>query len=87
MNFINSSRSIKSLINLDEGETGEIIQVRGKPETHRYLYGLGLAMGRCVSVTGTVLSGHDSTLTVKTGENFTAINKDIAQDIKVQVTR
>jgi len=87
MNFINSSRSIKSLLNLDEGETGEIIQVRGKPETHRYLCSLGLSMGRCISVTGAVLPGYDSALTVKTGNKVASINKDIAQQIKVQVTR
>ena len=42
--------AIKYLSNLSEGETGEIIQVRGKPEIHRYLYGKGLAMGRIISV-------------------------------------
>ena len=39
---------IRSLCYLSQGETGEIIQVSGKPEIHRYLYRNGLAMGRTV---------------------------------------
>ena len=79
--------AIKYLSNLSEGETGEIIQVRGKPEIHRYLYGKGLAMGRIVSVDNSgVISGNTS-FTIHSGGRKTTIEKEIARDIKVRVAR
>ncbi len=73
---------IRSLINLADGETGEIIQVRGKPEVHRYLYGKGLKMGRVISVNST---GTESFLTVKSGDMISMIDREIAHNIKVRV--
>jgi Fe2+ transport system protein FeoA len=75
---------IRALSNLSEGETGEIIQVRGKPEVHRYLYTKGLAMGRKVSVNNTTVSP-DSSLTIQSGNMISTIDRDIAYNIKVRV--
>ncbi len=58
MNYSDLPR-ITSLSNLSEGETGTIIQVRGKPEEHRNLCGMGLAMGRFISVCGTETTPQD----------------------------
>ena len=79
--------NIKYLSNLNEGETGEIIQVRGKPETHRYLYGIGLTMGRSVSISGAGMTPQGSALTVRAGDKVATIEKNIADNIKVQTTR
>jgi len=77
-------REIRSLSNLAEGETGEIVQVRGKPETHRYLYTRGLIMGRKISVSNNAASP-DISLTLIPGNNVSTIGKDIAGNIKVRL--
>jgi len=77
-------REIRSLNNLTEGETGEIIQVRGKPETHRYLYTKGLIMGRKISVNNTAVTP-DISITLMPGNNIFTIGKDVASNIKVRL--
>jgi Fe2+ transport system protein FeoA len=77
-------REIRSLNNLAEGETGEIIQVRGKPETHRYLYTRGLIMGRKLSVSNNTVSPEMS-LVLMPGNGISTIGKDIASNIKVRL--
>jgi Fe2+ transport system protein FeoA len=74
-----------SLNNLSEGETGEIILVRGKPDFHRYLHGMGLTMGRTVSVNPSDNASPDSSLIVQSGNMVSTIGKDIAHNIKVRV--
>jgi Fe2+ transport system protein FeoA len=78
---------ITSLSNLIEGETGRIIQVRGKPEEHRNFYGMGLAMGRFISVCGTETTPQGLALTVKSGDKITRLTDNLANNIKVQVPR
>jgi Fe2+ transport system protein FeoA len=87
MNHFEQSTNIKYLSNLNEGETGEIIQVRGKPETHRYLYGMGLTMGRSVSVSRVGTTPQDTALTVRAGDKVATIERNMADNIKVQTTR
>lgn len=76
---------IRSLCYLSQGETGEIIQVSGKPEIHRYLYRNGLAMGRTVLVQAAESISPDSPLTVQSGGIVSNITRDIAHNIKVRV--
>jgi Fe2+ transport system protein FeoA len=78
--------AVKFLSNLSEGETGEIIQVRGKPEVHRYLYSKGLAMGRIISVDNKGAIAPDTCLTIRSGGKTAIVEKQIAQNIKVRVS-
>ena len=78
-------REIRSLNTLAEGETGEIVQVRGKPETHRYLFNKGLAMGRRISINSAANQSPDSTLVIRSGDVVSSIGKDLAGSIKVRL--
>jgi Fe2+ transport system protein FeoA len=78
--------AVKILSNLSQGETGEIIQVRGKPELHRYLYSKGLAMGRIISVDDRGAIAPDACLTIRSGGKTTIVEKQIAQNIKVRIS-
>jgi Fe2+ transport system protein FeoA len=85
MNNKEQSLKTKYLSNLSEGETGEIIQVRGKPEMHRYLSSQGLMMGRSISVNSSLTATQDQFFTIRTGDRVAVIDKAIAGNIKVLV--
>jgi hypothetical protein len=73
--------SIRSLNNLSRGDTGEIIQVSGKPETHRYLCSKGLTIGRTISV-----DNSDDGFRVQSGNMISEIGSDLARNIKVRIS-
>jgi Fe2+ transport system protein FeoA len=73
---------LTSLNNLAEGETGQIVLVRGKPEMHRYFSGMGLVMGQ--SVSGLAASLDDSSVTIKAGDKIAIIERDLAKNIKIK---
>jgi hypothetical protein len=75
--------NIKSLNNLSKGDTGEIIQISGKPDTHRYLCSKGLAIGHIVSVDDT---RSDAYFTIQSGNMVSTINKELAHNIKVRIS-
>ena len=76
---------IKPLCSLSEGEIGEIVQVRGKPDVHRYLYGKGLTMGRMISVDNAGVISGNACLTVRSGGKTATLEKEMAHNIKVRV--
>jgi len=78
--------AIRYLSNLSEGETGEIVQVRGKPDFHRYLFGQGLMMGSKVCVNHTDSHTADTSLTVRAGNYIAVIDKALAHNIKVRIS-
>jgi Fe2+ transport system protein FeoA len=76
---------IDYLSNLSEGETGEIIQVRGKPEIHRYLCSKGLVMGRSISISSALTTPQNKIFTIRTGDMVAVIDRVTAGNIKVLV--
>jgi|PlaIllAssembly_1097288.scaffolds.fasta_scaffold366978_1 Fe2+ transport system protein FeoA len=76
---------IDYLSNLSEGETGEIVQVRGKPEVHRYLNSQGLMLGRSVSVDGALTTPQNQFITIHAGDRVAVIDREIASNVKVQI--
>jgi hypothetical protein len=77
--------NIKYLSNLSAGEAGEIIQVRGKPETHRYLHSQGLMMGRSIFVNSAENTPQDQMFTIQAGDMIAVIDRATAGNIKVLV--
>ena len=75
--------SIMPLSSLSEGESGEIIYMRGKPEVHRFLKEKGLRMGLRISIGNT--EEPETSLAVHSGDIVSVIGKDIAQQIKVRL--
>lgn len=79
------TREIRSLNNLVEGETGEIIQVRGKPETHRFLYSKGLVLGQNISVSNASAVSADTPITIMLSGTVSTIGREMANNIKVRL--
>ena len=86
MNYFELPR-ITSLSNLSEGESGTIIQVRGKPEEHRSMCCMGLAIGRSIYICDTEKDAEGPSLMVKSGDRIAMLEKKLAKNIKVKVTR
>jgi hypothetical protein len=85
MKNVRQKTKIDYLSNLSEGDTGEIVQVRGKPDMHRYLSNKGLMMGRSVSVNSTTVTPENFFLTIKAGNRVEVIDRAVANNIKVLV--
>jgi len=75
----------KPLSNLSEGENGKIVQIRGKAIMQRYLYEMGLAVGRSISIKKVETTPLDSSVTVKAGDRISTLGNKLAINIQVQV--
>jgi hypothetical protein len=85
MKNVKRQMKIDYLSNLSEGDAGEIIQVRGKTDMHRYFSNKGLMMGRSVSVNGAADTPENLSLTFKAGNRVEVIDRAVASNIKVMV--
>jgi Fe2+ transport system protein FeoA len=75
----------KPLSDLSEGESGKIVRIRGKAAIHRYLYGMGLAVGRRISIKKVENTPLGSSVTVETGGRISTLSKDLILNIRVEV--
>ena len=75
---------IKPLTGLSNGDTGEIVQVRGKPWAHYRLHSLGLTLGCSVSMVKCA-TAQDSSMTIRIGDKLVSLEKNLALNIKVRV--
>jgi len=76
---------IKPLNGLSDGEAGTIVQILGKPEMQRYLYSLGLVVGNKLVMDNAGSAPQYSSVNIKVGDKLVTLEKDIADNIKVQV--
>lgn len=76
---------VKPLCNLSEGENGKIVQIRGKAAMHRYLYEMGLTVGRSISIKKVETTPLDSSVTVKVGDRISTLGRKLALNIQVKV--
>jgi Fe2+ transport system protein FeoA len=81
------SKHVKPLINLNEGETGKIVKIRGKAVDHYYLCERGITVGKSVAIDNTRTKPEDTSIAVRIGNKIAEIQKKIALDIRVQVPR
>ena len=79
--------NVKPLCSLNEGETGKIVKIRGKAEEHCYLLGRGFTVGKSVSIDAAKTKPGDTSLFVRMGNKISEIQKKMALNIRVQVTR
>lgn len=77
--------SVKLLSNLDIGEKGRIVRIRGEAAMHRLLFDLGLFIGRTVSVEKSSLPQLEDPIEVRTQESVLSLEKQIAASIHVEV--
>jgi Fe2+ transport system protein FeoA len=77
----------KTLSSLNEGETGKIVKIRGKAVELCYLWEQGLIVGKNVSIDYSTIKPEDLSIKVKTGNKILEIQKRLAMNISVQVSR
>jgi len=75
----------KPLSNSCEGENGNIVQIRGKPAMHRYLYDMGLTVGRSISVKKVEATPLDTSVTVTAGDRIVTLSNKLALNIQVEI--
>lgn len=76
---------VKPLSDLCEGKSGKIVQIRGKVPVQRYLYEMGLAVGRRIYIKKVENTPLDSTITIKAENRTSTLKRNIALDIRVRV--
>jgi len=77
--------SVKLLSNLDIGEKGRIVRIRGEAAMHRLLFDLGLFVGRTVSIEKPSLPLLEDPIEIRTQESVLSLEKQIAASIHVEV--
>ena len=76
---------VKQLSKLDSGEKGKIVKIRGEAGMHRYLFELGLVVGRTISVERTSLALLGDPIEVRVNSSILSLEKEVAANIQVEV--
>jgi Fe2+ transport system protein FeoA len=76
---------VKTLNNLNHGEKGKIIMVRGAASIHRYLYGLGLFVGRTIAIEKPVPVPLNRSVYVRINTGTFSLENEVAANIKVEI--
>ena len=77
--------SVKLLSKLGHGEKGRIVKIRGEAGMHRYLFELGLVVGRTISIEKTSLTPLGDPIEVRVNGSVLSLEKEIATNIQVEV--
>ena len=76
---------IRLLSRLSYGEKGIIVKIRGQAAVHRYLYKLGLVVGRTISIEKASLTLLEEPIEVRVNSRVLSLEKDVAANIQVKV--
>ena len=77
--------SVKLLSRLDSGERGRIVKIRGEAGMHRYLFELGLVVGRVIAVERTSMTLLAAPIEVRVNGSVLSLEKEVAANIQVKV--
>ena len=77
--------SVKLLSRLVHGEKGRIVKIRGEAGMHRYLFELGLVVGRTISIEDTSLTPLGDPIEIRVNSSVLSLDKDVAANIQVEV--
>jgi Fe2+ transport system protein FeoA len=78
-------KCVKPICDLNEGEKGRIVQIRGKIVEHRYLSLLGIAVGRSIIIDKVVTTPRERIITLAVGDIKFTLDKIMSQNIQVEV--
>lgn len=78
--------SKKLLSRLDSGEKGRIIKIRGEAGVHRYLFELGLFVGRHISIERINLVPLEDSIKVRVNGSIFSLEKALANNIHVEIS-
>lgn len=76
---------VKTLNKLSHGEKGKIIKVRGRASMHRYLYGLGLFVGRTIAIEKPLPVPLNQSVYVRMNTGTFSLENEVAANIKVEI--
>jgi Fe2+ transport system protein FeoA len=76
---------VQLLSRLDNGEKGRIVKIRGEAGMHRYLFELGLVVGRVIVVEKTNMALLADPIKVRVNGSVLSLEKDIATNIHIEV--
>ena len=77
--------NVKQLSNLDDGENGRIVKIRGNPGIHRYLFELGLMVGRHIHVEKMGTDSLDNPVKIRLDKNILSLDTEVAANIQVEI--
>ena len=78
--------SKKLLSRLDNGEKGRIIKIRGEAGVHRYLFELGLFVGRHISIERINSIPVENFIKVRVNGSTFSLDKALANNIHVEIS-
>jgi Fe2+ transport system protein FeoA len=76
---------VKLLSKLGCGEKGRIVKIRGEANMHRYLFELGLVVGRIISIEKTGMTPLGDPIEIRINSRVLSLEKDVAANIQVEV--
>jgi len=76
---------VKPIDELNEGEKGRIVQIRGKIAEQRFLNILGIVVGRDISIDRVITTPHERIITITNGIIDLTIHKTLCHNIQVEV--
>lgn len=76
---------VKLLSKLGHGEKGRIVRIRGEAAIHRFLFDLGLFVGRTISVEKTNMTPLGDPIEVRVRTRVLSLERDLAANIHVEV--
>ena len=76
---------IKPIYELNEGEKGRIVQIRGKVAEQRFLNILGIVVGRDISIDRVITTPSERIMTITNGIIDLTIHKAFCHNIQVEV--
>lgn len=78
---------VKLLSTLQCGEKGKIVKIRGAAALHRYLFELGLFVGRMISIEKTALVPLGEAIEVRIKSGVLSLETEVAGNIQVKVQK
>lgn len=76
---------VKLLSKLGCGEKGRIVKIRGEVGMHRYLFELGLVVGRTISIEKTNMILVRDPIEVRVNGSVFSLEREVAANIQVEV--
>ena len=78
-------KCFKHICDLQEGEKGKIVQIRGKVAEHRYLSILGIAVGQDIFVEKVIDTPRERIITIATSDIDITLDRTLTHNIQVEV--
>ena len=72
---------------IEQGEKGKIVKIRGAGAMHRYLFEMGLVVGRIIFIEKKDLTPQGDPIEVRVDSSVLELEKEMAANIHVEVAK